>query len=438
MDLTTLSRKELQALCKSNGIPANKTNAFMADALAKKRIPLSKMDANRDQKTVKSPTLLGRKSSITDMNSTANTVKSPTLLGRKNSNTDMNSTANPQQKPVLFQNNFLRRGKRKDAPTSLESDHSQGPPTAGATQVKSSKTETIGVQNLCRNQIVSMKAKVDSVFSGLNSESLSGTAAARESKMESRLKSGNHSGTANKLAKVTTGTSISSNDSASNGAKEKIEDRVRSQIDAALCSKVMKAGDALHSAPTSVESSDGALDTTIDVDNVDGTHRIEHLHSPFAQKEQQDGKIPVKLANREVRRLPAESPEQRMGRFSFSHLLACQTAPREENSSTSTKAVKAVQPVATSEENSSTRTPAVKAVQRIATIEENSLTSTPAVKVVQRSATLDLIAASPPISFSPLARQVEEKVRSIIERVQNFWKGSRDLAVVKSFGSPVQ
>ncbi|CAM6088180.1 unnamed protein product [Calypogeia fissa] len=411
MDLTTLSRKELQALCKSNGIPANKTNAFMADALAKKRIPLSKMDANRDQKTVKSPTLLGRKSSITDMNSTANTVKSPTLLGRKNSNTDMNSTANPQQKPVLFQNNFLRRGKRKDAPTSLESDHSQGPPAAGATQV-------IGVQNLCRNQIVSMKAKVDSVFSGLNSESLSGTAAARESKMENRLKSGNHSGTANKLAKVTTGTSISSNDSASNGAKEKIEDRVRSQIDAALCSKVMKAADVLHSAPTSVESSDGAVDTTIDVDNVDGTHRIEHLHSPLAQKEQQDGKIPVKLANREVRRLPAECPEQRMGPFSFSHLLACQIPPTEENSSTSTKAVKAVQPVATSEENSST--------------------STPAVKAVQRSATLDLIAASPPISFSPLARQVEEKVRSIVERVQNFWKGSRDLAVVKSFGSPVQ
>ncbi|KAL3680017.1 hypothetical protein R1sor_022973 [Riccia sorocarpa] len=47
MDYHSLPRKDLQNLCKKHGIPANKTNLFMAEALAKKRIPLNEVDVNR-------------------------------------------------------------------------------------------------------------------------------------------------------------------------------------------------------------------------------------------------------------------------------------------------------------------------------------------------------------------------------------------------------
>ncbi|KAL2650032.1 hypothetical protein R1flu_018160 [Riccia fluitans] len=48
MDYHSLPRKDLQLLCKKHGIPANKTNLFMAEALTRKRIPLSEVSVNRE------------------------------------------------------------------------------------------------------------------------------------------------------------------------------------------------------------------------------------------------------------------------------------------------------------------------------------------------------------------------------------------------------
>lgn len=152
------------------------------------------MDSNRDQKPV---TSIG-----------SSLFKSPPLLSVKNSASDVNISGPNQQKPPLFQNNFLRRGKRKDAPTLHESDHEEKQKVASISnaqqphQMASTKTETSASQPLRPNPMVSARSKADN---GLNSVTLSGTAsgtATRQSKVESTLRTENHYGTAAKGADI--------------------------------------------------------------------------------------------------------------------------------------------------------------------------------------------------------------------------------------------
>lgn len=98
MDYHTLPRKDLQLLCKKHGIPANKTNVFMAEALAKKRVPLSDVNVNKEADN--------------DLFQVTPSKVSAAKSKGENGNA------------VLFNNTpFLRRGnKKKESVTSRSSD----------------------------------------------------------------------------------------------------------------------------------------------------------------------------------------------------------------------------------------------------------------------------------------------------------------------------
>ncbi|KAG6547963.1 hypothetical protein Mapa_010784 [Marchantia paleacea] len=98
MDYHSLPRKDLQLLCKKHGIPANKTNVFMAEALAKKRVPLSDVNVNKEADN--------------DLFQVTPSKVSAAKSKGENGNA------------VLFNNTpFLRRGnKKKESVTSRASD----------------------------------------------------------------------------------------------------------------------------------------------------------------------------------------------------------------------------------------------------------------------------------------------------------------------------
>ncbi|KAL8228521.1 hypothetical protein R6Q57_016105 [Mikania cordata] len=105
MDFHSLTRRELQSLCKLNKIPANITNIAMADALKSLQIVAGIETADLGEKVEASHTRCRtstrQKAKTTETETLPSTVSRTTRRGRKQLSTEEDSNSNLLQTPVI-------------------------------------------------------------------------------------------------------------------------------------------------------------------------------------------------------------------------------------------------------------------------------------------------------------------------------------------------